>query len=1315
MTTSSSGTLPSRAARLATLASYVSPFILHRLVIDPTPPLAPVVERFPAAVLFADIAGFTTLAERLAQHGPAGAEELTALLNRDFGQLIDIVTAHGGDVVKFAGDGLLACWSVMATDEDLSTVTCRAAQCSLAVQAALHNYEVTRDTRLALRVSIGAGDVSVAYIGGVFDRWEILVVGKPLVQVGQAEHYASPGEVLLTPGAWELLRDRCVGQPLPTGYARLDAVHTPLPVQPALLPTLIPAMETTLEEYIPAAIVTRLRAGHSEWLGELRRVTVLFVNLPDLDYLTPLTQAQTLIRALQTALYRYEGSLNKLSIDDKGVTFVAALGLPPLAHEDDAVRGVQAAHAMQAALQGLGVRSAIGITTGRVFCGAIGNTTRREYTIMGDVVNLAARLMQAASEDILCDSATYQAAQRRFTFVALPPRHVKGKAEPVLLYRPLGPVASTIASARMLIGRKSERHCLTDRLQALLHRGEGGLVIIEGEAGIGKSHLVDDLYYQAHAVGANILMGAGNAIDQTTPYYPWQAIFLRLFHVEAYANDPEFLWTQVCTHLPADPEMEDCAPLLNAVLPVQIPDTDLTAHLTTPVRAERTHALLARLLHTAARHTPTLLLLEDVHWFDSVSWTLLATVCRDVPSALIVITTRPFAEPIPKDYQQLHKTCMAQKLSLTPLSLEDTVALVCQRLGVTALPVPVSDLIYEKTAGHPFFSEELAYALRDAGVIRVAEGTCQVVPGAGNFRTIPFPETLEGIITSRFDRLPPVHQLLLKIASVSGPVVPAFLLQAINPLALDAAHMADSLAALCQRGFLLLGHDGTEGVYYFKHALMHEVVYNLLPLAQRRPLHRAVAEWYERTHADNLALFYPLLAHHYTEAGLQEQAIAYWQRAGQHALERSANREALSHFTRGLELLYALPATPERVQQELTLQLAMGTSLLITKGHTAPEVEHTYKRTYELAQTLGDTLQHFAVLVGLWRFYFSKARLHMARDLAQQCFTLAQHLEDPSALQEAHQILGSTIFFMGDHVAAHAHLRQGIAHYNRQHSHGLAFSRGTDPGVVCFARASWALWWLGYPDQARAQAHEAITLAQRLSHPYTLSLALHYNAVLHVWNREMAVAHEQLEVSIALMQKHGFVHFLGQAITKLGWVLVEQGVLEAGMAKIHEGIEALRIQNIELGRTTDLAILAQAYGRTQRPAEGLRVLEEAFTLAHDHAESFYEAELYRLKGELLCQAAVEARISQDCPARASPGVPRVEAAEACFHQAMTLAHQQGARALELRAVLSLSRYWQHQGQRAAARQMLAGIYHWFTEGFATPDLQEAKTLIEVLQ
>src|SRR5262249_34286896 len=307
------------------------------------------------------------------------------------------------------------------------------------------------------------------------------------------------------------------------------------------------------------------------------------------------------------------------------------------------------------------------------------------------------------------------------------------------------------------------------------------------------------------------------------------------------------------------------------------------------------------------------------------------------------------------------------------------------------------------------------------------------------------------------------------------------------------------------------------------------------------------------------------LAYHYTEAGLGEQASPYWQRAGQRAVERSANVEAISHFTKALELLKTLPETSERAQQELALQLAVGAPLLMVKGHTAPEGKQPSTRAYELAQQLGETPQRFAVLVGLWRFYLNQTRLHTALDLGEQCLALALYSGEPASLQEAHLNLGSTLFFLGEMVTAHTHLEQGIALYNPQQSHALAFSRGTDPGIVCLSRLSWVLWWLGYPDRALARSHEAIALAKRLSYPYSLYFALQYNTILHLWRRETAFVKERIEATMALMREYGFVQFWGGALTKRGWVLVEQGAIEEGIAQILQGLDAQKSTGVELG------------------------------------------------------------------------------------------------------------------------------------------------------
>jgi tetratricopeptide (TPR) repeat protein len=448
------------------------------------------------------------------------------------------------------------------------------------------------------------------------------------------------------------------------------------------------------------------------------------------------------------------------------------------------------------------------------------------------------------------------------------------------------------------------------------------------------------------------------------------------------------------------------------------------------------------------------------------------------------------------------------------------------------------------------------------------------------------------------------------------------------------------------------------------------------------------------------------LAYHYTEAGLPAQAVSYWLRAGQRAVERSANVEAISHFTKGLELLKALPETPERVQQELTLYLAMGAPLLMLKGHTAPEVEHAYTRAYELAQQLGETPQRFSVLVGLWRFYLSQARLQTAREMGEQCFTLAQRMQNPALLQQSHLMLGSALFYMGELVSALAHLEQGIALYDRHRCHSLALSGGTDPGVVCLSFAAWALWLLGYPDRALARSREALTLAQELSHAYSLAYALHFASTLHAWRREARLVQEKSEAEIALSNEQGFVRWLGGGMVRLGWILTEQESAEEGIAQLHQGLAIWRAMGGELGLPSILAQLADVYGKVGRTEEGLHVLVEAMTAVHKNAERYYEAELYRLRGELL--------LLRDRRQEMTGNRQQLEEVEESFLHAIHIARHQHAKSLELRAVMSLSRLWQQHGMRAAARQTLAELYGWFTEGFNTPDLQEAKTLLGAL-
>jgi class 3 adenylate cyclase/tetratricopeptide (TPR) repeat protein len=885
------------------LNSYVPKLVLQRATHNPNRPTA-TLEQFPAAVLFADISGFTALTEQLAQSGPEGVEDLTVLLNDYFGRLIEIISAWGGDVVKFAGDALIALW--YANTESLDAAVKRAADCSLHIQSQLHNYRLLEDYSLRLRIGVGAGQMAIAHVGGIYKRWELLVTGEPLPQISAAGRLAQPGEVVISASARELLDCDCDGQPLGDGFYRLDAVYNSLPLPQLTASEPQKINEMALRSYIPGAILYRLVAGQGGWLAELRRVTVIFINLPDVSFISPekLEATQKAMQTLQTVLYRYEGSINKLSVDDKGVTLVAALGLPPLAHQDDAARGVLAAMQMQEKLRAMGWRSSIGITTGRAFCGEVGSDRRREYTMIGGVVNLAARLMTqpGARGGILCDEATWQAARQSLDFEALPPVTVKGKTEPVPVFRPVGQSVIRGKHQNTLVGRGVELTRLGERIQDLLRASPGEfsrLVVIEGEAGIGKSRLLEEMRRQAAAMGVIAYSGAGDAIEKSSPYHAWNGVFAGLFGLED-GMEGEARRVKVLQQLPI--ALFESAPLLNSVLGLNLPDNDLTTQMSMQVRADNTQKLLLRLIQNAAARSPRVLFLEDAHWFDSASWALLWQVCSQVNNLLVIVALRPLQDA-PLEHSRLLSLPGAEVLDLEPLSGAEALTLVCHRLGVNSLPPAVATLIMERAEGHPFFSEELAYALRDAGLIQITDGECKLAPGVTDFADLNVPNNIETLITSRIDRLTPSQQLAVKTASVIGRVFAFQTLRDIYPVETARAQLADDLRVLERVDITPLETPEPDLTYLFKHIITKETAYNLLLFSQRRQLHQAVAEWYERVHFEDLAPHYAVLAHHWSKAEVTPKAVAYLELAGQRALQEGANREAVNFLRQAVEML----------------------------------------------------------------------------------------------------------------------------------------------------------------------------------------------------------------------------------------------------------------------------------------------------------------------------------------------------------------------------------------------------------------------------
>jgi len=520
------------------------------------------------------------------------------------------------------------------------------------------------------------------------------------------------------------------------------------------------------------------------------------------------------------------------------------------------------------------------------------------------------------------------------------------------------------------------------------------------------------------------------------------------------------------------------------------------------------------------------------------------------------------------------------------------------------------------------------------------------------------------------------------------------------------------LSSLQHKEFLYEQPAFPEVEYLFKHALTREVTYGTVLQERRKALHERTAQAMEALYHTTLEEHYSELAYHYTRSGNTEKAIEYLHLAGQQAVQRSANAEAISHLTTALERLRTLPETPERVQQELALQLSLGVPFQILKGEAAPEVGQTYHRILELCGQVGDTAPLFPALFGLWRFSVLRADLHKAHDLAEQMLQLAQSSHDPALLLEAHRALGTSLFLLGEMPQGQRHLEQGIALYYIHQHRSHAFLYGIDPGVYCLCLAAWNLWCLGYPEQTLKNMQKALHLAHEVAHPHTLAIALLVAAYCYQFRHEATAVQEQAEALLTLSAEQGFAFRATPATIMRGWALAAAGQPEEGLVRMQEGSAAT---GSGLVAPYFLALRAETYGKMGQPEEGLATLAEALAMTQGTGEQWYEAELYRLKGELTLQQFQVSGSRFQVQNRSASGVrsPASEAEE-CFLRAIEIARKQQAKSLELRAVMSLSRLWQQQGRKAEARQMLAEIYGWFTEGFDTKDLQEAKTLLEEL-
>ena len=1043
---------------------------------------------------------------------------------------------------------------------------------------------------------------------------------------------------------------------------------------------------------VPTAVeAARAPSAPAQVDAERRQLTVMFCDLVGSTALSTRHDPEDLRelisgyhRAVAETVGRFDGFVAKYMGDGVLIYF----GYPQ-AHEDDAEQAVYAALDVIEAVGRLPVREdmrvRIGIATGLVVVGdLIGEGAAQERGVVGETPNLAARLQAVATPNTLVIAeATRRQIGELFDLEDLGPQQLAGFAEPQRAWRVLGESGeiSRFEALRSgetpLVGRDEEIELLRRRWEQA-KSGEGRVVLISGEPGIGKSRLTAALSAHIEREPHTRLRYFCSPHHQDSALYPFIA---QLERAAGFArNDPVDAKLDKLRALlaPATRDEDDIA-LLSELL--SLPSSAANLNLSPQRKREKLFEALFKQLEAEARRWPVLMVFEDAQWIDPTSRELLDLSVDQVLHlpVLLVITFRPEFQP------PWGGRSHVMNLALRRLGERDGEALVHKLTGGAALAAEIVAEIVERTDGVPLFVEELTKA--------VLEGAAQsdrvtAVLGAASAAAQSVPATLHASLMARLDRLGPAPKETAQIAAVLGREFSYEMIELVAQC--PERKLQAALGQLSGAGLLFCRGAAPHASYLFKHALVQDAAYGTLLRGRRRELHGRVAAALETHFADLVDRQPELLAHHLTAAGNTERAAHRWLKAGRLAAARSAYLEAIAHLERGLGLLHLLPESSDRNGCEIDLQLALAGCLLTAKGAIA--AKPGYMRAFELADTSGSPQQRFEALYGVWQATNMSGGSAAASCLSARLLSMTEQETDDGLRLQAHHSAWATWAFAGDPSKTREHTDAGRLLYDpEKHAHHRSVYGGHDPGVCARLLGAQAEWLLGYPDKALASVVDSLSLAKRIAHPFTLSLALTFSAVLHLNRRESeralslveAVETLAAEQRLSLPFEPGIVH---------GGALVGQGAADEAIARIREGVT----KSTRLGRPYGLAFLAEGLAWRGDRAEALTVLHEGLEIARVTGEHGWDPELHRLAGNALL---AENRLNES---------------EASFQQAIRIAQAQQAKSLELRAARDLARLWGEHGRRTEARDLVAPVYNWFTEGFDTADLREAKALLDQL-
>jgi class 3 adenylate cyclase/tetratricopeptide (TPR) repeat protein len=1013
--------------------------------------------------------------------------------------------------------------------------------------------------------------------------------------------------------------------------------------------------------------------------GERRQLTVLFC---DLVGSTPLSQQldaeewrdvvtryHTTARA---AVERFGGHVAQLLGDGLLVYFGW-----PTAREDDPERAIRAGLAMLDAMGPLnaefklpdGVRLAvrIGMHTGAVVVAADG-------AIFGDTANIAARVQSAAEPaTVVITAATQRRVAGMFVVEERGPEMLKGVREPVVLYRVVQPSGMRsrldVAAGRLtrFVGREVELATLVERWERAAD-GEGQNVLVVGEAGVGKSRLAYQLRERLASVPHTWLECGASPYTEGTPFHPVMALVAQGLAFTP-ADTPAEKVERIARGL-RDLATPESVGLLADFLGLP-PPTRLT--LNPDVQRRKTMELLAQWNLAISTIQPLVLLVEDLHWCDASSLELLGRIIAQGATArvLFVATARPeFTAPWPAR----SNLTSVQLARLTKRQARDMIA----TLAGTELPVATLDALVARADGVPLYVEELTKAMAEPGAARGVEA---------------IPASLADSLMARLDRLSAAKEVAQR-AAVLGREFGYPLLAAVAGM--DDTSLRQGLARLVDAEIVFQRGEPPEATYTFKHALVQEAAYESLLKRTRQQLHGRVVDVLVERFPERVESEPEVVARHAEAAGRSDDAITYYGQAGERAQARSAHGEAIGQLRKSIVLLETRPGGAERDARELSLQLVLGGSLSAARGYAHPETGAAYERAVALAEAVGDAAQLGHARIMLAAVYYTRGEVARARALLADVLAAAEARGDREQVFIGHANIAAPEQFQGKFASSLAHCEQTIDLYERVHHSGLVRVVATDPSVTALGLAAWNLWQLGQPDAALARAREGVALARRLNHMFSLAYALFFETVVHQLRRDVAAQRERAADVIALGETQGFPLWLGLGRTYHAAARVTQGDPSA-LGEIMEGFALAAETGNQAGAPALFALLAEAQRAAGQLAEAQGTVATGLAIAAQTGQLHFDADLHRLDGDLL---------------RATGGA--ADEAAARYHRALAIAREQGARSLELRAATSLARLWRDQGKRTEARDLLAPVYAWFTEGFTTRDLIDAKALLDDL-